>query len=150
MKYPISLAFFIFISFVGFAQDRAVVDWSYEAEAINDTEYELQFTASIRPGWYLYSQYLEEGGPIPTTIKVHDHPLATPIGQVEESGEAVEGFDELFQMQVKKFKKKAVFTQRIRIEQGLEEITGYIEFMSCDDEKCLPPSEVTFTISFRG
>ena len=128
----------------------SVVEWSYQAEAVSESEYELQITADIQKGWYLYSQHVGEAGPIPTRIQMYDHPLVEPLEDVQESGEAITGMDEMFGAEIKKFKDKAVFTQRIRVEEGLQEISGFIEFMCCDEEKCLPPREIPFTISFRG
>jgi len=150
MKYVVAFAYTLLFAFPALAQQPTVVDWSYEAKALGEQEYELQFTATIQPGWYLYSQHLEEGGPIPTTVQIHEHPEVNVLSEVSESGDAVEGFDEMFGIDVKKFKKRAVFTQRVKVGESLEAITGYIEFMSCDEEKCLPPREIPFTISFRG
>jgi thiol:disulfide interchange protein DsbD len=150
MKYAVLLAYALMFSFPALAQQPAVVDWSYEAKALGEGEYELKFTAAIKAGWYLYSQHLEEGGPIPTTVQVNEHPKVSVLSEVSESGSAVEGFDEMFGMKIKKYKKQAVFTQRVKIEEGVEAITGYIEFMSCDEEQCLPPREIPFTISFQG
>jgi len=128
----------------------SIVEWSYQAEAVGESEYELQFTADIQKGWYLYSQHVGDAGPIPTRVQMYDHPLVELLEEVQESGEAVEGMDEMFGIEIKKFKNKAVFTQRIRVEEGLKEINGFIEFMCCNEEKCLPPREIPFTLSFRG
>ena len=51
-------------------------------------------------------------------------------------------------MYIVKYKKQATFTQRIKAAEGLKEVAGYIEFMTCDEEKCLPPTEIEFTFSF--
>lgn len=117
---------------------------------INDTTYNLTFTADIQKGWYLYAQDLEDGGPIPTTIAFDTSEGLQLIGNTEEEGTALEGMDELFQMRVKKFKHQVVFTQRAVIAEGTQLVSGYIEFMTCDDEQCLPPTEIPFAFSFRG
>lgn len=150
MKYAILLACTLLCSLSALAQPASVVDWDYKAKALGGGEYELQFTADIQPGWYVYSQHLDDGGPIPTTVQLHEHPQLTLLSEVGESGNAVEGFDEMFGIEVKKFKEQASFTQRVKVEGNLKAVTGYIEFMSCDEEKCLPPQEIPFTISFQG
>lgn len=126
------------------------VSWSFEAEMVNDTTYDLTFTATIQKGWYLYAQDLEDGGPIPTTIAFDPAEGLQLIGKTEEAGTAIEGMDELFQMNVKKFKDEVIFTQRVVISDKTKVVSGYIEFMTCDDQQCLPPTEVPFAFSFRG
>ena len=78
-----------------------------------------------------------------------ESPLYSLKGDMKEDGKAIEGMDELFGIAVKKFKERAVFTQRVEVKEGLQEISGYIEFMSCNDEMCLPPREIPFVIFFR-
>jgi len=125
------------------------VQWSYAVEEEEEGQFRLSITADIAPGWYLYSQHLEEDGPIPTTIHFYKSDGYKLQGETEESGDKVEGMDDLFGIYIVKYKKKASFTQRIQVEKGLQEVSGYIEFMTCDEEKCLPPTEVEFTFSFR-
>ncbi len=148
MKYSLILFLGVFALSPLIGQEQPV-RWSYAAEALGENEYELRFTAEIREGWYLYSQYLSDGGPIPTTIAPEESPLYTLKGDMKEDGKAIEGMDELFGIAVKKFKERAVFTQRVEVKEGLQEISGYIEFMSCNDEMCLPPREIPFVIFFR-
>lgn len=133
------------------AQDMPTpVAWSFQAEMVNDTTYNLTFTADIQKGWYLYAQDLEEGGPIPTTIAFDTVDGLQLVGEITEAGTAIEGLDELFQMNVKKFKNEVVFTQQAVISKATKIVSGYIEFMTCDEEKCLPPTEIPFAFSFRG
>ncbi|NRA50242.1 MAG: sugar transporter [Phaeodactylibacter sp.] len=126
------------------------VTWSFQAEMINDSTYSLNFTAEIQEGWYLYAQDLDDGGPIPTTIAFDPAQDLKLLGKTEEQGKALEGMDELFQMNVKKYKNKVVFSQNAVLGKDIEMVTGYIEFMTCDDEQCLPPTEIPFAFSFRG
>jgi thiol:disulfide interchange protein DsbD len=126
------------------------VNWAFEAKMVNDTTFDLTFTASIQKGWYLYAQDLEDGGPIPTTIAFDPAEGLQLIGEISEAGPAIEGMDELFQMNVKKFKNEVIFTQRAILSEKTKVVSGYIEFMTCDDEQCLPPTEIPFAFSFRG
>lgn len=151
MKYLLSFLLIGWAFLQAGAQDMPTpVTWSFQAEMVNDTTYNLTFTADIQKGWYLYAQDLEEGGPIPTTIAFDSIEGLRLIGDTAESGTALEGMDELFQMNVKKFKSKVVFTQQAIVAGATELVSGYIEFMTCDDEKCLPPTEIPFAFSFRG
>ena len=125
------------------------VQWSFTVEEAGEGQYDLLFTADIAPGWYLYSQHLGEDGPIPTTIGFYENQDYELLGTTEEDGPKVEGMDALFGMHIVKYKKQATFTQRIQAGEGLEKVAGYVEFMTCDEEKCLPPTEVEFTFSFK-
>ncbi len=127
------------------AQGLEPVKWSFDSRKIAEGEYELSFTARIDPGWYLYSQFLDNDlGPVPTTI-VFDQPEQVELlGKAAESGGRIEQFDPVFEMQLVKFKTEAVFTQRIRFAGKPASLTGYVEFMCCDNEKCLPPREAPF------
>ncbi len=143
----------LFLSFVvqaaGAQAIESPVRWSYAVKEAGEGQFGLVITADIAPGWYLYSQHLGEDGPIPTRISFNENDNYELLGETKEAGEKVEGMDALFDMYIVKFKKQATFTQRIRAGEGLEEVSGYIEFMTCDEEKCLPPTEQEFTFSFR-
>jgi len=127
------------------ALETEPVRWSFDARQVAEREYELIYTARVDVGWYLYSQKMEsELGPVPTTI-VYDQPEAIELlGEARESGGRVEKYDPVFDMELVKFKNEAVFTQRVRFSETPTAISGYIEYMCCDNEKCLPPKEVPF------
>jgi hypothetical protein len=125
------------------------VQWSYEAEQLADGETALVFTATIRPGWYLYSQHIEEGGPIPTSVVFNESDELKLVGETEESGDKVEGMDSIFGMYIAKFKGEAQFRQRVKLRPGQQTVSGYVEFMTCDDEMCLPPTQWEFTFVLK-
>lgn len=121
------------------------VSWSYTAEKVADNEYDLIFTAAADPGWYIYSQYLEsDDGPIRTSFNFTDDDNFELVGKTKEEGKKKEGYDALFDMNVIKFSGTTKFIQRIKTSGSLAEIKGYLEFMTCDNDKCLPPQEIDF------
>lgn len=120
------------------------VKWSYEAKKVTDGEYDLVFTAHIENGWYVYSQYLEsDDGPIRTSFHFEENSSVELIGKNKEEGHKYEGYDDLFAMTIIKFNGEPTFTQRVKVKSTAT-LTGYLEFMTCDNEKCLPPAEVDF------
>ncbi|MCB0554275.1 MAG: hypothetical protein KDD02_12045 [Phaeodactylibacter sp.] len=125
------------------------VHWTYTAQTSGDGEIELVFTANIEPGWYLYSQYIGDDGPVPTSIVFYENEGYSLMEETREEGHKVEGMDNLFGMYIAKFKEEAVFRQRVKVKKGLQSIAGYVEFMTCDEEKCLPPTQVEFTFTFE-
>ncbi len=149
MKYIITFFTVALFSFLGQAQ-KEVVKWETELIKLDDKQYKIVLTAHIEENWFLYSQYLDEGGPIPTTIEVEEQSHYSVDGKTEEMQEnSVEMMDEMFGMKLKKYKKKATFVQKISSEKDLSEIKGSIEFMTCDDSRCLPPKVIYFTASVR-
>ncbi|MCB0570441.1 MAG: hypothetical protein KDC66_11780 [Phaeodactylibacter sp.] len=125
------------------------VQWTFVADVASEGEAELTFKAAISPGWYLYAQFIGDEGPIPTSIVFEDAEGMELLGPAVEEGHKVEGMDDLFGIYITKFKDEAVFRQRIKRSKELKAISGYIEFMVCDDEKCLPPSKLEFNFFFE-
>src|SRR5690606_5535909 len=91
------------------------------------------------------SQFIEEGGPIPTTFSFEEDGF-TLIGGVTESPKAISAFDPNFNMQIAWHKDQVKFSQKIKLAKPLLTVKGILEFMTCDDTNCLPPEEVPFTI----
>lgn len=141
-----------FVSNTLSAQILTPIKWVFEAKKISDTEYDLVATAKIDKGWYTYSQYIGNDGPVPTTFTFQKSPISrdatTPqyqlVGKVEEvSDHKKTGFDKIFDMNITKFSDEVKFIQRVKTS-GLTEVKGSVNFQTCDDEKCLPPSDVDF------
>ncbi|SKB73267.1 protein-disulfide reductase DsbD family protein [Daejeonella lutea] len=126
------------------------VRWSYGSEKITDTEYDLIITATIEKGWHVYSQFIEDGGPIPTSFKFTPASTYKLKGTVSEMPKAVSAFDKNFDMQIAWHKDKVDFRQRIVLSGPTNEVKGVLEFMVCNDTKCLPPAEVEFKISVNS
>lgn len=124
------------------AQVLEPVKWTMSVEKISDTEYDLISKATIDRGWHLYSQNVPEDGPIPTTFTYDTGADAELIGDtVEEEGRTVN--DPVFNMRIKFFDDAAEFRQRITLlNKELSMVKGEVEFMVCDDMRCLPPSYV--------
>jgi thiol:disulfide interchange protein DsbD len=121
------------------------VSWEFESKKLNDSEYELTFIANIDEHWAVYSQYIEEGGPIPTSFIFEESEAFTLIDSVIEAEEnRVTKHDPVFDMMLSKFYDKGVFTQKIRLLTEETVIKGELSYMTCDDEKCLAPTDVPF------
>ncbi|MEL0454665.1 cytochrome c biogenesis protein CcdA [Flavobacteriaceae bacterium SZ-1-7] len=140
-KFLFVLAAFIF-SVNAIAQVFEPVKWSTDVEKISDTEYNLISKATIDKGWHLYSQDVPEGGPIATSFIYDDSEGTFKIvgNTTEDEGHTVN--DPVFEMEIKFFEGTAVFKQKIKVKETIEIINGFVEFMVCDDTRCLPPTDV--------
>lgn len=145
MKKVLIFAFVLLIGGAVSAQTLNPVKWTYEAKKVADGEYDLVFQPHITDGWYIYSQFLVgDDGPIPTSFTFNDNGAVKRVGKTEEAGSRHEVYDEIFAMNLVKFSGKPTFTQRVKVT-GETTLTGYLEFMTCDKTRCLPPMEVEFT-----
>ena len=126
------------------AQILEPVKWHFSSKKISKDVVELQFKANIEEHWHLYSQYVPENGPIATYFSIDDNKDVKLIGKVQEP-KAIEEYDENFKMTVAYFAKEVVFTQKVQLLSDKKiEIKGYLEYMCCDDSRCLPPTDVEY------
>ncbi len=132
------------------AQILEPVKWSFSSSKIADNEFELTFTASIDYKWHLYSQDIPMTPPATTFSfnKTDDFQL---VGKVtEDTSSIIEEYDPNFEMKLKFYANKAVFKQRVKVLKPLPvTVTGSLEFMSCDDTKCLPPTDIDFSFKLK-
>ncbi len=135
---------FLFLTFtLGiFSQIEDPLQWSTSVEKVSDNEFILVSKATIEEGWHLYSQEVPEDGPIPTTFSFDtSNENFSLIGKtLEEKGHTVD--DSVFEMKIKFFENSAIFKQRVKTTSDINTINGVVEFMVCDDTKCLAPTEV--------
>ena len=118
------------------------VDWSTSIKKISETEYDLISKATIDNKWHLYSQVVPEDGPLPTVFTFEENDAYQSIGKVKE-GKGITQHDPVFDMVITYFEHTATFTKRIKLTGNKgSTITGEVEFMVCDDTRCLPPSYV--------
>ncbi|MEY4904743.1 MAG: hypothetical protein RLZZ292_2558 [Bacteroidota bacterium] len=123
------------------------VQWAFSSKKISDTEYDLIYTGALAKGWYTYSQYTKEGGPVPTSIEYNQDANYELVGKCTESDNKIKVFDKTFGVEVLKFKDNVTFTQRIKVKDAGKSVKGYVTFMCCNDQTCLPPKDVNFDIA---
>ena len=126
------------------AQIMDPVHFSSELKTGNGQEAEILFTAKIDKGWHVYSTDIGEGGPIEASFNVVKMDGAELVGKLMPKGNVIKKIDNLFDMEVKFFENEATFVQKIRFTKPEYDIDCYLEYGACNDQSCLPPSEVAF------
>lgn len=128
------------------------VSWETSYKQVSENEFDLIFTATIEDGWVIYSQYLPEADvrPIPTGFYFDEGDHFATSGKVKEGGNIQTKHDKVFDMELTKFYETGIFTQRVKATDLSKPITGYLEFMCCNDERCLPPTEVDFSFELKS
>lgn len=144
---------------MGASQIYEPVKWNFSKQQISESSYELIFTADIDPGWAIYSNDLLNGEvdcdieicPIPVSFEFNkmdsnEVSLTGEIIEIDENKSSSQ--DPIFLMKVTKFVKKATFKQLVEIKNKDASISGFLTYMTCDDTKCLPPTDVDFSFNF--
>lgn len=141
----------IMLLFTWFGQVQVLdpVKWTTAVEKISDTEYKLISKAVIQQGWHLYSQSVPENGPIPTTFKYDTAKGALKLNgdTSEKEGHTID--DPIFRMKIKYFEKSTIFEQKIKVLGDVSSVNAVVEFMVCDDSRCMPPTEVELNFNLN-
>ncbi len=139
-----------FLAFAAYAQIQEPVKFKTELKNVSATEVEIVFTASIEQGWHVYSTDLGDGGPISATFNTDKLTGAQLDGKLRPVGKEIASFDKLFEMDVRYFEHTAQFVQKLKLTGGDYQVTGYLEYGACNDENCLPPTQVEFSFSGKA
>ena len=129
------------------AQIQDPVKFNSELKILAADEAEVVFTAAIDKGWHVYSTDLGDGGPISATFNVEKIFGAEVVGKLKPVGREISTFDKLFEMKVRYFENTAQFVQKLKLTGGAYQLEGYLEYGACNDENCLPPTQVPFQFS---
>ena len=139
------LAFVLLIAgFTGYSQILNPVKFTYTAKKTGSDQYELRIKAAIDDSWHLYSVYNPEGGADPTLISFNG--IEKKVGVLREVGSIKTIYDKNFRTNQKFFERMVDFVQVVKVKPGAKKVEGTVEYMVCNDRKCLPPKEIPFEI----
>lgn len=150
MKKSIFSILLLLLAVVAQAQIHEPVKFKSELKTLSVGEAEVVFTGTIEKGWHVYSTDLGDGGPISATFNAEKLSGAELVGKLKPVGKEVSSFDKLFEMKVRYFENTAQFVQKLKLTGGAYQIEGYLEYGACNDENCLPPTQVPFKFSGKG
>ncbi|WP_158995619.1 protein-disulfide reductase DsbD domain-containing protein [Mucilaginibacter sp. L196] len=148
MKKIILVLFSILFIANAFGQILTPVRWSYAIKKLSEKKTMVYVKATIDNGWHIYSTMQPDGGPIKTSFTFSRSKEYTLIGKLTEPKSATK-FEPNFKMNVHYFEKSVVFQQKIRVIKNGFVLKGKINFMVCNDEKCLPPENVEFNVQIQ-
>ena len=140
----------LLIAVVAQAQIQEPVKFKSELKTLAAGEAEIVFTATIDKGWHVYSTDLGDGGPTSAPFNVEKISGATVVGKLQPKGKEIASYDKLFEMNVRYFESTAQFVQKLKLTGGDYKIEGFLEFGACNDENCLPPTQVEFNFSGKA
>jgi len=141
-----ALAVALIISAGAFAQIEAPVKWSYASKRLSNTEAVVFLRATMQRGWHIYSMNVKDGGPIKTSFTFSPSKEYSVIGKPVEP-KPVTKYEKSFSMDVSYFENSVVFQQKVHLKSPKASVVkGKLEYMTCNDMKCLPPEDLDFSI----
>ena len=143
------ILFTLLFSLTAMAQQNPV-HFSVQQKQISPTEVEVIFTAKIDQGWHVYSTNLPADGPTSASLHVDKAEGVTPVGKLTTRGKELNVYDKTFEMKLRYFENSVGFVQRYKITAKTYSIKGYLEYGACNDEMCLPPTQVEFNFKGNG
>lgn len=147
----LSLLVTLMLGTVAMAQSDKEVKWAYSAKKIADKTYEVHLTATVGSSWHIYAQEVGVDGPIPTKFTFSKNPLLTPEAQVKEAGKLITKNEEVWGGKVRYYENKVDFVVVVKVKGSAKtKLAGKVEYMVCNEEKCLPPAETEFSVAIGG
>lgn len=143
------ILFTLLFSLTAMAQQNPV-HFSVQQKQVSPTELEVIFTAKIDQGWHVYSTNLPADGPTSASLHVDKAEGLTPVGKLTTRGKELNVYDKTFEMKLRYFENSVGFVQRYKITAKTYSIKGYLEYGACNDEMCLPPTQVEFNFKGNG
>ena len=139
----------LFIAAAAKAQVVNPVSWTYTAKKTSDKTYEVRITATIQSGWHLYSQSQPSDAIAePTKITFNKNPLLKLDGNIKEEGKMEKFHDAKLDLSANQYSSKVEFVQTVKMKATAKtNVTGSVRFQTCNDEKCLPPKTVNFSVA---
>jgi thiol:disulfide interchange protein len=130
-----------------FAQVINPVRWEFSAKKIMINTYELKFTAIIDKGWHMYGLNIPPDGPVPTKFTFENENNLKFQGSLSPVQKPETQYDSTFEMKIELFDNRVDFVGRLKVNsESKTEIKGFVTYMTCDNSRCLPPRDQTFSI----
>ena len=118
------------------------VHFSSQLKMLGDDMAEIIFSATIDDGWHVYSTDLGNDGPVSATFNAVKMEGVQTVGKLQPRGKVTKQYDKMFGMELRFFEHQAMFVQKVRFTKAEYDIDCYLEYGACNDEMCMPPSEV--------
>ena len=145
MKKVLTLLLMFGLSFAAFAQMVDPVKFTAKLEMLKGDEAQIVFSGKIDNGWHVYSTELGNDGPISATFNAVKMDGVKTVGKLTPKGHEISEFDNMFGMKLRFFEGSVTFVQKIKFTKPTYNINCYLEYGACNDETCMPPTEVPFT-----
>ncbi len=150
MKKFFALTAILLVAVAGQAQLNPV-SWTFSAKKVADKTYEIHMTATMHTKWHLYSQTQPDDAiAIPTAFTISPNPLFSLDGKIKEVGKMEKFHDAKLDLSANQYSNTVNFVQKVKLKANVKtNFSGNVEYQTCDDEKCLPPKTVNFSVAIK-
>ena len=145
-----TVATLMLMSILAMAQMQNPVHFSVSQKQVSPSEVDVIFTGKIDKGWHVYSTGLPDDGPISVTLTTETADGAKATGKLKAQGNEINQWDEMFGMKLRYFENSVTFVQRYKLTGGKYHVKGFLEYGACNDQNCLPPTQVEFDYTGEG
>ena len=142
------LTLLVCVSAVAVAQFQNPVNIKATQKKVSDDALEIVFQGTVEEGWHVYGTDIADGGPTRAELTLEKQKGVKPDGKLRATGKVQKMMDAIFGMEVSYMEGTASFVQRFIITEPEYEVAGYLTYGACNDENCIPPTNVEF--DFKG
>lgn len=143
----------LLVTVTGFLNAQIIdpVKWTFTSKKIDAKTYEIHMAANIQMNWRLYSQTQPKDAIVnPTEIAFNKNPLVSFDGKVKENGKMESYTDKRLGISANQYSNEVEFIQKVKLKTAAKtNISGSVQYQTCDDKKCLPSKKVTFNLALK-
>jgi hypothetical protein len=149
MKYVFFFVFSFLLHPSCFSQILTPVKWKHSVtKGVNNT-YTVTFTCTIESGWHVYAQVQPKKAIAnPLQITFDKNPLVTLQGKPKEIGKMIKAVDKSTGIEDYHYANNLKVVQTVKLKSTTKtKLSGVLTYQTCNNERCLPPAEVEFSLS---
>ena len=150
MKKHILFLMFICCTLSCVAQMSTPVKFSVQQKKISENTLEVEFVGKVDAGWHVYGTDIADGGPTRAELTLEKTVGLKPEGKLRATGALHRAMDDMFEMEVSYMEGTAKFAQKFTITEPKYEVAGYLTYGACNDQNCMPPTNVEFKFEGTG
>ena len=145
-----SLALLFLVAMFCNAQMADPVKFKSHLKTGSTAEAEIVFDGKIAHGWHVYSTNLGSDGPIEASFHVDKKDGVELVGKLTPRGHEISMMDNMFGMKLRFFENSVQFVQKVKFTKPTYTIKAYLEYGACNDEMCMPPTQVNAHFSGKS
>ena len=150
IKHIIYFVFAFYYTVSCMAQMQTPVRFSVQQKRLSDNSLEVEFVGKADAGWHVYGTDIADGGPTRAELKLEKTVGLKPDGTLRATGSVHRAVDDLFEMEVSYMEGTVKFAQKFIITGPKYEVAGYLTYGACNDQNCMPPTNVEFSFDGAG
>ena len=150
IKHIIFFVFAFYYTVSCMAQMQTPVRFSVQQKRLSDNSLEVEFVGKADAGWHVYGTDIADGGPTRAELTLEKTVGLKPDGTLRATGSVHRAVDDLFEMEVSYMEGTVKFAQKFIITGPKYEVAGYLTYGACNDQNCMPPTNVEFSFGGAG